>query len=528
MDAREELEALRRMAELEAKASGRAASAKPQAPAQRSALDEIKQGVGNLAAGAVRGAGSIGATLLTPLDAAARAVGIENSFIGRTDRRQAMDEGLRSLGAEPDSLLYQTGKLGAEVAGTAGAGGALAKGAEAVRAAPVLVNALRSSGMSAGASTPLRDMAARVAGGAAAGGAAAGLVNPEDAGMGAAIGGALPLALRAARAGVTGGRKFIGGMTGAGDKALETAYQAGKAGGAEAQVFRDNMRGNVPLTDVLDDARANLDAMRASRGAEYRQNMANIKTDKTVLDLQPISQAVQSSMANFTFKGQARNPKVMETLQKVDDVVANWKSLDPAEYHTPEGLDALKQQIGALRENLPFEASSARKAVSGVYNAVKDQIQAQAPTYAKTMKSYSEASELLDEITRSLSLGQKSTADTAMRKLQSIMRNNVNTNYGARLASLEALEQQGGRQLTPALAGQALNNWMPRGIQAAATPSLSAGLAFTGNPGAAAANAALSSPRLMGEAAYAAGRADPIIQALRRQMYYAAPVAAAD
>ncbi len=137
------------------------------------------------------------------------------------------------------------------------------------------------------------------------------------------------------------------------------------------------------------------------------------------------------------------------------------------------------------------------------------------------MKDYTQASELLDEITRSLSLGNRASADTAMRKLQSVMRNNVNTNYGARLASLQELEQQGGRQLMPQLAGQALNDFMPRGIQRATAPLLAG--TMTGLPSGIAA-AAASSPRLMGEAAYYAGRADPFIEALRRGTRYAAPV----
>jgi hypothetical protein len=100
-------------------------------PAKGSAptiADQAKGLLGNLAAGAVRGAGSIGATILTPVDAAARALGVQNDFIGRTDRREAMDGGLREMGADTDSLAFKGGKLGAEIAGTAGVGGALANG----------------------------------------------------------------------------------------------------------------------------------------------------------------------------------------------------------------------------------------------------------------------------------------------------------------------------------------------------------------------------------------------------------------
>jgi hypothetical protein len=164
---------------------------------------------GNLLAGAVRGAGSIGATVLAPVDAAARALGVQNDFIGRTDRREAMDGGLQEMGAAPSSLLFKTGKLGAEVAGTAGAGGVLANGVRALgatRAAAGLEPII--SGVARGLETGgfrVGDLAgtgagtlARLGTGAAVGGASAGMVNPSDAGAGALIGGMLPGAAQVA------------------------------------------------------------------------------------------------------------------------------------------------------------------------------------------------------------------------------------------------------------------------------------------------------------------------------------------
>jgi len=165
-------------------------------------MGDIKQGAGNLAAGAVRGAGSIGATLLAPMDMAKDAIaGKGLSLESNRARRADMDSALGQLGAETDSWMYQGGKLGGEIAGTAGAGGLLAKGASAVpglaKAAPSVINALKSSGMTTGlnptgAGAKVADMALRMGAGGVVGGASAGLVNPEDAGMGAAIGSALP------------------------------------------------------------------------------------------------------------------------------------------------------------------------------------------------------------------------------------------------------------------------------------------------------------------------------------------------
>jgi hypothetical protein len=184
---------------------------KLKAPKQEAAPKKESSMAGDLLAGAVRGAGSIGATILAPVDAAARAVGVQNDFIGRTDRRQAMDQALGGMGADTDSLTFGGAKLLTEIAGTAGVGGALAKGAAllpgAARMAPVL-DAVSSAGFKAGGLTGARGVGARMLGGGVTGGASAALVNPDDAGTGAAIGAALPPALQLA--GATG--RAVGGM----------------------------------------------------------------------------------------------------------------------------------------------------------------------------------------------------------------------------------------------------------------------------------------------------------------------------
>ena len=492
----------------------------------------------NLAAGAVRGAGSIGATLLTPYDLLAG----NTQSIGNPERRQAIEEGLRSMGADPESAAFQVGKIGTEIAGTAGAGSALAKGLGMIPGvasrAPALINALRTSGMTTGASpvttgAKAADLALRAGAAGTTGALAGGMINPEDAGTAGAISAAIPLAAPVARQGATAARKILGTTTGVGDEALSQAFQAGKAGGAQAQAFRSAMRNDANMMSVLDDAMANLDAMRKARTAAYKQNMAGVKESQEIIDMTPIQNAFNKAVESYTFKGQARNPRVAQALQNVSDEINAWQGLNPVEYHTPEGLDALKQRIGAIRESLPFEDKSARAAVDNIYASIKKEIATKAPIYSKTMQDYTQASEVLEEVTRSLSLNEKATADTALRKLQSVMRNNANTNYGARLASVRALEEAGGRPILPQLAGQALSDWTPRGIQRATAPTAGAGLALTGNIPAALAFGAMSSPRIVGETMYGAGRltgladnmvSPEVIRALRQGAYRAAPV----
>lgn len=302
------------------------------------------------------------------------------------------------------------------------------------------------------------------------------------------------------------GTKYAGLASGVGDEAIKQAYQAGKAGGAQGASFVENMRGNVPVQDVLDTAKADLAAMGQQKQAAYRKDMQAIRGDKSVLGFEDIDNALAQAAGRTEFKGQVIKQGAANKVQEAREIIDNWKNLDPAQYHTPEGLDALKQQIDDILESIPFEQKNARAAVGEIYSSIKSTINKQAPKYAAVMKDYADASETIKEIERSLSLGKKASVDTSMRKLQSIMRNNVNTGYGNRLELAQALEQAGGKQIIPALAGQALNQWTPRGLQrASAIPaSLVAGSVAT--PAAGIANLIASSPRAVGEISYSAGK----------------------
>jgi hypothetical protein len=179
------------------------------APEQSMGKRALQQ-VGNLAAGAVRGAGSIGATILAPIDIASDALaGKGLTLESNRQRRADMDAALSSMGADTNSLAYGGGKLAGEIAGTAGAGGVIANTlGRAGFAAPNALQAIRTAGMNAGSATGKTALALRTGGGAATGAASAGLVNPEDAGTGSLIGGALPGAVKAA--GIAGQK--IGGV----------------------------------------------------------------------------------------------------------------------------------------------------------------------------------------------------------------------------------------------------------------------------------------------------------------------------
>lgn len=296
----------------------------------------------------------------------------------------------------------------------------------------------------------------------------------------------------------------LGVTTGAGHTAIEQAAKAGFEGGEAGKAFVDNMRGNVPMEGVLTQARTAVSNMRQDRSRAYQQGMAGVKADPTILDFSPVDQAVASVKNRGFFKGKAVNSSAASTWEQIDSLINDWKAADPAEFHTPEGFDALKRAVGDVRDSLPH-GSPARNAADTAYNAIKDQIIAQAPSYAKVMKDYEQASALLKEIETALSLGKKASADTALRKLQSVMRNNANTNYGKRVDLAQTLAANGAPNLMPALAGQALSAAQPRGLMQLGAVGSGVGMALS-NPTMLPTLLA-TSPRLVGEAAYYTGKA---------------------
>jgi hypothetical protein len=298
----------------------------------------------------------------------------------------------------------------------------------------------------------------------------------------------------------------LGMTTGAGGGAIQQAFEAGRAGGERARMFRENITGAVPQENVLTAAKQNLAVLRNMKSEQYRSGMVNIAKDNTVLSFDGIDSALAKAEKRTKFKGRVTDAAAFDKVSEAKTLVDDWKALTPEEYHTPEGMDALKQSVGAILEGLDPK-TNAYNTINDVYGSIKGEIVKQAPVYANVMSDYTKATDQIREIEKALSLGNKASADTAMRKLQSLMRDNVQTNYGQRVSLAKQLEEQGGQMMMPGIAGQALQSIVPRGMSQVTGGGLTGYLGFQGMLPQAAAAAAMSSPRLMGEAAYGLGMA---------------------
>lgn len=230
---------------------------------EKSINQSFLEGARDLTAGAVRGAGSIGATLVAPYDMAKDAIaGKGLSLESNRERRKGMDDALQTMGADTDSIAFKGGKLAGEIAGTAGAGGVLAKPVQALAgsrlasgAEPILnglATSLKTGGFRTGemAGAGAGNALTRIIGGAATGGASAGLVDPSTAGVGAVIGGALPGATQLAGQAGAGLRGLMAGKV-----APEVATLAKRAKELGINIPADRLLNSKPLDAVASGLR---------------------------------------------------------------------------------------------------------------------------------------------------------------------------------------------------------------------------------------------------------------------------------
>lgn len=260
-------------------------------PVDSAPQNPVSQYFKNDLGGLIRGAGSIGSTIMYPYDRI-KGGGREGGLRLNKERRAAIDSGVQELiGSDPESTRYKISKLVAEVGGTAGVGNVLARGAQAVpalsRSIPNLAPALRSGGFSVAqkSTTPMGTVgnaATRTAAGGITGYGMTGLTNPEDANTGALWGALMP--------GVVKGAVDAGVLINKGGKAasrmlmqsaLKPTIKQLKTGDARVAVdtlldygIIPNRRGTEKLSLKIDDINADIAARIAGSKAKVSRQKA--------------------------------------------------------------------------------------------------------------------------------------------------------------------------------------------------------------------------------------------------------------
>ena len=324
-----------------------------------------------------------------------------------------------------------------------------------------------------------------------------------------------PINLAGKAAGATGravkaaGSSIPGMLSGAGAESVDQAFRAGRAGGARMDAFTDNLRGVEDVDAVVGDAVLAMDDLKANRNKAFKRGTEALQLEKLPVDMGSILSQFDDLVSSFTFEGvSVLSPQAISKVKQMREAISEFNKSKGL--HNAKGADILKRKIDNLYPP-GINPGDEAMVVAQTRDLVKKAILEQVPDYAELMKPYEQAIGLEREMQKALSLGKHASADTTLRKLQSVMRNNVNANFGSRLKLVQQLEKADDYFLLPRLAGQAMNTWTPRGLQAVGATGVSA-TALSGMSPGAAAMLPLMSPRIVGEGALAAGQAARMAQ----------------
>ena len=289
-------------------------------------------------AGGVKTAANIGTTLLTPV---------------MTDEQTARNRELiqqvpEMMGLSPEGRGVGEGEFAAALAGTAGVPRAL--GAIAGKAGlPAIAEALRTGGITAAANIPTR-----VAAGAAGGATAAGLINPEDASTGAALGAAIPAVGTAARG-------------------ISEVFKMGSLDRAR-RVLQDIIGGDdlARARQLADEAAASGVPMTTAQALEQLKNPV----------LSNLDESIRGTAA--TGKESVESAKYYATLaaKQEADRLAQMEQL--ARSGSTEGSEALRAEA---RRRLEAGLGPLREAELGAANTARDVTQRLAPQIASKDQS---------------------------------------------------------------------------------------------------------------------------------------------
>jgi hypothetical protein len=274
------------------------------------------------------------------------------------------------------------------------------------------------------------------------------------------------------------------------------------------------------------------------RGDSYLTDMAKIEGNATPVDFKMIDAAVNKAGGIGHYKASTdksagpgynfeKNQSIKDARGEILAEIERFRQMGP-EYHTAYGFDKLKQAVQQIGENMK-EANGMPSRGSAFANTIADSIvktvEKQAPEYGAVMRKYHDDSNTIRNLMREFSFGKpNSNPLTTLKKLQSVWRDHANLGYGAKADFLKDVAKRTGNEDLPALlAANEYHPWTPRGLRgvglgleipmAAAHAALSPA---TGLPhlGTALGGAAMMSPRLMGTAAYGAGRVAPYARPL--------------
>lgn len=380
--------------------------------------------------------------------------------------------------------------------------------------------------------------AAQVGGGIAAGGATGAALDvttgisegqAPELGAGTYLGAGIPAASpvigaigrASAKLAGRGTTELTGKLTGTSQETVEQAFLAARQGGKDLDALTNALRGKTTPEKLVNNLRESVSLVSQNRSQLFKDTLEELGDN--VVSTQP---------AKENFKN---------TLKSVGIAIRDDGSLDFANNklrNVPNAQAKITQawsEINRMPDSLSIkDLDTTRQAVKSIASIAGDEPSAnlgnmiiedatrsvrlageQVDGYGKMLDNFGETSEFLDELSKGLASGEKSTVDQAYRRIATTLK----TNNEQRMALVKELDEATGGALLSEISGQQLSEALPRGLVGTYLAPVVAGGAIAGGASSAILpGLLLASPRAVGEFARALGigaaKTDALIDAI--------------
>lgn len=255
------------------------------------------------------------------------------------------------------------------------------------------------------------------------------------------------------------GKIIVGNvLTGVGEEVFGTAF-------TKSRGFRAGLSGQVDMDDVLRASKGALENLKETRSLKYRARLERISTSSANIDIRPIRRKLLDKLDDFKVRidpaggldfsnSVISDPGAITDVNNVYNDIMRWDAT-PGNL-TPAGMDILKRRL----DNQFAPNKISRAVVTDMRDTVKKAISDKVPKYTIMTKEYSEASGMIQEIEKALSLGTKASADTAIRKFNSLMK----SNNEFRRSLMKTLQESSDVNILDQIAGITANKWQSQTI----------------------------------------------------------------
>ena len=186
----------------------------------------------------------------------------------------------------------------------------------------------------------------------------------EDAKTGGLVGGVLPAVRQTVKGLGNLASNLLGMTTGTYSDAIKQAFSAGQRG---SQKFKQNIKGEVSKSDVLDDVEKAINKLKRRQSEAYQKGMEKLgKTEN--IELTPILNTVDETINKYSGnKPYLLDDKSKVVINQIEDRITNF--VKDKGSRTLDDFDDLKKSIGKI--SVPLEANEAKAIKTSVYNSIK-------------------------------------------------------------------------------------------------------------------------------------------------------------